>query len=471
MAKRRTSRTSEATAGSAPSGSPLIVVALIVLAFLTGLLAVYQWHELIRTMDGVQAFCSIGEGLDCAKVWNSDFAKTIHQFTGLPLAGWGLAWSFAALAAPLSIAWRAMTGGSDPAGVSATRWVGAGGAVACVVFFFVSVALGTLCLTCVTTYALVLAYAVLAFRLPASQLVSPAGLQIPAIAVLVAYVLLLYPGRSTPTSPDAAVQQAIQSAQSEGPSPQASERREPRAAAPSATKERPEPARTEPSTPLGRFLRGLPGPARRAVVDAVETYRESQPVPGDGFGDRPRTGPSDAAVRIVDFVDVGCGHCAHLFDTLDQIRRELPTAPFSVETRYFPLDGSCNAVIPRGSGDPLSARCLGAKLLLCAQGDAKYEQLKHYVFERHASLSVDGLYSWASEILGRDRAGLERCVRSEEVQTKLKEDVAYGARFNPRGTPLVVVNGREGSPLPPFLYSIILARGDTTAEGFEEIGF
>ena len=226
-----------------------------------------------------------------------------------------------------------------------------------------------------------------------------------------------------------------------------------------------------PATRLGRFLRELPGPARRAVVDALETYRAAEPVSGARFGARPITGSRDASVEIVDFVDVQCPHCAHLLETLEQIRRELSGVPFSTETRYFPLDGACNGVLPRSSGDALSVRCLAPKLLICAQDHPKYHALKHQVFERHASLTVDALYQWAGEMLGETRAALEQCVRSQETESKLAQDVSFAKRFDPKGTPLVVVNGREVPPLPPFLYAIILAGGDPKAKGFEELGF
>jgi serine/threonine-protein kinase len=444
---------------------PKAVSGLIALAFLTGLLAMYQWLELIRSIDGVEAFCAIGEGFDCTRVWGSTFAKAIHRWTSVPLAGWGLVWSVAALVSALAVGQARMEGRRSEAAVAAVRWVGAGGAVACVVFFLVSVSLGTLCLTCVTTYVLVAIYAVLAFRLPASSLLPLVGIRIPALAALAAYLLLLFPGRQTPVTSDAALEDAIQKI-----------RDEQRAGA--STSDRPQraksnpPAKPEPpATPLGRFLRELPGPARRAVVDALETYRAADPVSGARFGERPMTGPRDAPVQIVDFVDVQCPHCAHLLETLGQIRRELSGVPFSTQTRYFPLDGACNDVLPRSSGDPLSVRCLAPKLLICAQGNPKYQELKHQVFERHASLTVDALYQWAGEMLGSTRAGLERCVRSKQTEAKLAEDVSFAKRFDPRGTPLVVVNGREVPPLPPFLYAIILAGGDPKAKGFEELGF
>jgi len=473
MAKRRTSRTSESSAPESPTpGSsrvPKAATGLIALAFLTGLLAMYQWLELLRSLDGVEAFCAIGDGFDCTKVWGSTFAKSIHQWSSVPLAGWGLIWSVAALVSALALALARMDGRSEASAAGAVRWVGAGGAVACVVFFFVSLSLGTLCLTCVTTYVLVGVYAALAFRVPTASTLPVAGVRIPAFAALVAYLLLLFPGRQTPVTADASLEDAIEQVRREAAAPGAE--RSP----PPKRRETAPPAPEKPDAPasaLGRFLRELPGPARRAVVDALEAYRSAEPVMAAGrFGERPRSGPRDAPVEIVDFVDVQCPHCANLLETMDQIRRELPGVPFTTETRYFPLDGACNDVLPRGSGDPLSVRCLAPKLLICAQDHPEYETLEHRVFERHASLTPDRLYEWAGDLLGETQSALETCVKSAETEAALAKDVAFAELFNPRGTPLVVINGREAPPLPPFLYAIILARGDPKAPGFAELGF
>jgi protein-disulfide isomerase len=339
------------------------------------------------------------------------------------------------------------------------RWVGVGGLLACVLFLGVSVGLGTLCLTCLTTYVLTALYAVATFRLPSEAWLRLPGVRIPAATVAVVYLLLLYPGRATPTSSGDAVQQALQNSRKSAPAKQPT---------PSAPPPRNEPSR--PASPLARFLRELPGPARRAVVDAVQAYRSSEPVVEDRYGTRPKVGPAGAPVRIVDFVDVGCSHCAHLMETLDQIRRELPGSPFTVETRYFPLDGACNAVIPGGSGDPLSTRCLGAKLLLCGQDNAGYDALKHRIFENHARLTPADLYRWSTELLGEERGALDACVNDSKTEKKLAADVDFAKNFNPRGTPIVVINGREAAPLPPFLYAIILAQGDPKASGFQELG-
>ncbi len=468
MAKARAHRDTRPVDGSKSGVSPGWTVALVALAFATGALAMVQWLELIRSLDGAEVVCDISGAIGCSRVWHSDFAKSIHRLTFVPLAGWGLMWSLAAFASSLGLVYQGLARKPTSSGVAAVRWVAAAGVGACIVFLGVSIALGSLCPTCAATYVLVALYAVSAFQLPAETWLDPSGLRLPVAAVAVAYALVLWPGMQTPLSANDAVRKALedQRADTEGDAAKKKNLAELRREKERIRNEKAETATTD----LGRFLTRLPGPAKRAVADALASYRTSRQVSGDSFGDRPVHGPESAPLRIVDFVDVGCTHCAHLRETLAAIRKELPDRAFSVETRFFPLDGACNSALPSAGRGGESIRCLGAKLLVCAQGDPAYEDLTDAVFEKHGKFTEQDLYAMAVSTTGRSRSDLESCVASPKTSARLAEDVEYAKLFNPRGTPVVVLNGREGEALPPFLYAMVLAEGDVEAKGFAEAG-
>lgn len=67
------------------------------------------------------------------------------------------------------------------------------------------------------------------------------------------------------------------------------------------------------------------------------------------------------------------------------------------------------------------------------------------------------------------RPELEACIASSETAAKLKEDVDYAMKYNLQGTPLVVVNGREGSPAPSFLYTLALTGADASSPAFNAL--
>ena len=57
--------------------------------------------------SGGSSFCGFGGKLDCEAVWSGAFASTVHRLTGVPIAGWGLAWSAAAFLLPLAASYAA----------------------------------------------------------------------------------------------------------------------------------------------------------------------------------------------------------------------------------------------------------------------------------------------------------------------------------------------------------------------------
>jgi hypothetical protein len=60
-------------------------------------------------------------------------------------------------------------------------------------------------------------------------------------------------------------------------------------------------------------------------------------------------------------------------------------------------------------------------------------------------------------------------VASAETADALRADVAFAAKLQPDGTPIVLVNGRVGTALPAFLYTILRARGDPESPIFAKV--
>ena len=67
----------------------------VFLGFVNALWALFQWAELLLARNGGTPFCSVDETFNCAQVWDSAFAVTVHNLTQIPLAGWGLIWGIA----------------------------------------------------------------------------------------------------------------------------------------------------------------------------------------------------------------------------------------------------------------------------------------------------------------------------------------------------------------------------------------
>lgn len=443
MAKRKKPKT------ETPSGKDPLALGLLAIAALLIGLAVLQWVELLSVLEGGTTFCSIGDTLNCEAVWNSHFAKVIHARTGVPVAGWGIVYGVAALMA----AWRRKNRRNDRAAVFSCRLVGAVGAATSIVLLVVSWQLGVFCLTCIGTYTLVLLYTGLAFRLPVkkqrkSEPVSRV-IGVPIASVVVAYLVLLIPGRSTPVEPKSHIP-----------------------AAPPAPKEmtREEIAKKAlmPMDEVGRYLAQLPPEAQQAVSNSVAEMRRSPAVDRSDYPVRHISGNPKAPVRFVDFSDIRCGHCRRLDEVMQELARSVP-GRFSLESRFFPLDATCNPEVPKEITDDTGVRCLAPRVLICLEDQPGYEPARHEMFRQQTSLTKELVYSIAVGKGGVSRPDLERCVASEATSEKLKRDIAFAAQYDIHGTPLVLVNGKQGSPVPPFLFSMVLADGDPRHPAFDAL--
>jgi serine/threonine-protein kinase len=405
--------------------------AAIVLALLNAFWALFQWNELLTARAGGDAFCALAASEACESVWDSAFATAVERWTLVPVAGWGVVWSLAALVLPLwarvRIARRRPGGAFWPA----TLLTACAGVVAVPVLFVASLASGAICSDCAITYLLVVAYAATCLRdLERPVLKQLAGgLPLAAAAALAAFLLLLYPGTRTP---GAAVKTDLM---------------------PPAPLELP-PQDDPRDQLLANLLQDLESSELQLVSQALEIYSSGSEV--SLRPPRSLIGPADASVRVVEFSDVLCGHCAHLHEMLMALRAMLPPGSLAIDPRQFPLDGNCNPNVPSKASDPV--RCIAAKAIICAEARHHAFELAGRFFENQRTLDEEKVYALAEPFVSREE--LVACIADPATEQKLRDDIDWGMECGLRGTPLVLVNGRMAPSFRPFLHAILLAGGD-----------
>jgi protein-disulfide isomerase len=436
--------------------SSLSLTGATLAAIAAALLALFQWMELVITLQGGESFCAISETLNCDAAWNSPFAKAVHAASFVPVAGWGLIWACVAIGVSLWLWLATLRGAGLENAARAARLTGLIGIGASLVLLFVSFRLGVFCPTCLVTYLTVIAFTGFAFT--AAPLSRPLlasllpALKLPALVAVASYALLIIPGQRTPREAPMHIGQsraAIHAEQPDRPAAAASDAR--------------------PQSELARYLASLPASALSAISGSLETMRRSPVVDPERYPPRHRFGPQQAAVKIVDFSDLKCSHCKRLDEVMQEIKKAVPAGSFSAESRFYPLDPSCNPQMPGEAGDRNSVRCVSAKALICLEQDAGMPKLRSQMFAEQASLDTARVYELARELVGKGQAELERCVNSPETDAKLKEDIAYASNFPISGTPIVLINGRLASGLSPFLYAIILAQGNMDDPAFADL--
>lgn len=432
-----------------------MLAAAVFFGFLNALWALFQWAELLLARQGGTPFCSVDETFNCTQVWDSAFAVMVHNGTQLPIAGWGLIWGVVATLIPLAM--LANPSLSARGGAAALRLTALGGVASVAGLGTASAVAGALCLGCIGTYVLVAIWAFVSWKASAADgfTEAPRGLALAGGVAVVSFLVLLVPGMRTPHANADALALPTPGSAAATPKPTPSTT-PPQGAKPGATTDLfdgppiGDPARDDL---LVAFMASLDGQAKQAMSDLLRDYRDTKVVP------TPKTralafGDAKAPLKIVDWTDPLCPHCAMLHATLKEIGKSVPPGLFSVESRHFPLDGVCNSGVQRKSVD--GTRCLGAKAQICLEGDPKAFEATEALFEARAE-TPEAVFAALKPFVAE--AKLKACLADAATDEKLQVDIKAGLDLNIEGTPLLLMNGKEVRPFGPLVYALVLTGG------------
>lgn len=445
MAARSQAQSAPGPGSETPSAGSL--ASLTVLGVLSALWALFLWAELVFSRTGGTPFCALGPAADCGRVWDAAFSVAVSRWTGLPIAGWGLVWGLVAFVLPLGALLRLAEARRLPGAlVSAVRVNAAAGVVVVFVMLGVSAAEKAFCVGCFATYLLVAGYAGIAlFGWQRAGLPDALkGLGLAAVATGVFFLLLLYPGLRTPRLAAQAGREAI-------------------AATPPADASAPGTGDPDRDRHLVEFVASLAPQLKQVLSDSLSIYRsapaQAPPPP------RRLLGPEAAPVRITEWTDVLCEHCADLHATLRALRANLPPGSFSVDSRQFPLDGACNPLLQPRSEE--SVRCFAARAQVCLESHERAFEFAGALFENQKAITRERVFELAGPFVSRPE--LEQCLADPATQSRLEEDIRSAAPYDPDGTPIVAVNGRRGTSFGPFLYAMVLTRGVAAHPAFANL--
>ena len=407
----------------APRTGVLAAAALLALAGLGW--SAFLWLKLADAQAGLPVNCALVSSGSCAELWDSAFARGVHLRSRLPVAGWGVLWCGVALLLPIgsgalgdprarTLAW------------SATLCTALVGLASVIGLLAVSASLRALCVDCALIYAIVGAYGVLiareALRLGPQRLAR--GALVAGVGAALGYLALLYPAARTPLVEPARLGVVA-----------------------AAGAKAPEDA-------LGELLSALGAGGRQQLANALAIHRTSEARalrPPRGL-----IGSEQAPVRLTEFADLLCSHCADLNGALAELRASVPPGSFSFEPRYFPLDGRCNRLLDPAPGPP--TRCVAAKVMICVAGRPEAPLLADQLYAEQRTLTPERVYELAAAALpGVD---LQSCVAAPKTSEQLRDDVSWAEEHKIEGTPMVLLNGKPVPALPPVLYALILAGGN-----------
>ena len=142
----------------------------------------------------------------------------------------------------------------------------------------------------------------------------------------------------------------------------------------------------------------------------------------------PSRGPSDARVRIVEFMDYGCPHCAEFAPMLDDVADKY-SSDVVVYIKHFPL-----------SGHPDSGPA--ARAAIAAQRQGKFWDMHHMLLANQGRQSRKDLFAYA-QALGLDMARFEQDFGDPAAERQVVADKQEGVAAGLTGTPALYINGRE----------------------------
>lgn len=146
------------------------------------------------------------------------------------------------------------------------------------------------------------------------------------------------------------------------------------------------------------------------------------------------TGPEDASVTLIEYLDFECEACAAYFPLVNQLEQEFPS-DLRVVRRYFPLPGHKN-------GFP------AALAVEAAAQQGKYHEMHDLLFQEQknwgeAPVPTPEVFEGYAQQLGLDMDTFKSDVASEALKDRVQRDVDSGVKLGNTGTPSFFLNGQK----------------------------
>ena len=146
------------------------------------------------------------------------------------------------------------------------------------------------------------------------------------------------------------------------------------------------------------------------------------------FAGTPSKGPKNATIRIVEFADFQCGHCARVSAVLHRLHKAYNDV-VSIHFKQFPMDRH-----------PLAH--YAARSALAAHQQAKFWAFHDLIFKHQPSLTTEKIDGFATE-LGLD---IPRFIADRDATarfTQIARDKREAIAAHLTGTPGLYINGRK----------------------------
>lgn len=151
-----------------------------------------------------------------------------------------------------------------------------------------------------------------------------------------------------------------------------------------------------------------------------------------------------AVIRVVEFSDFGCIHCArfHMND-YHQLHEEF-IAEGDVVWKYVPIT---IGGFPNGENAALAGECAGAQDRFAPMRDLLFEEREVWMAETE---DPEGRFRSYAEEVGLDVGAFDVCMQGGEAEDRLAESNRIAVSLGVRGTPTFIVQGFPVQGAPPL---------------------
>lgn len=178
-----------------------------------------------------------------------------------------------------------------------------------------------------------------------------------------------------------------------------------------------------------------PDDVRNAAQEYNSAHRFQIPI----LRDDPVLGPSSARVRLVVFSSFQCPACRAFAAVAHRLNQQYPRS-IQIVFKNYPLGKDCNSDLVR---EMQPRACAAAFAAEAANRQGGFWQYHDGIFFRSSLLGAEPELQRIARASGMDMLRWESDRRSQEIETRVKSDVAVGHLLGVNGTPAIFLDGRR----------------------------
>ena len=181
---------------------------------------------------------------------------------------------------------------------------------------------------------------------------------------------------------------------------------------------------------------GRPAGMTIRLTERARTGADAHLEQGVDAAGHPYMGAPNPKLKIVEYADYQCPHCATAHEEMRELLAKNPR-DIRIVHRHFPLDNQCNSLVQR----PFHPHaCEYAKMAACASLMGKFWQANDYLFEHGREPEPITVESLAQNV-SLDPGQLHVCLDTAGAEM-VKADIEEGLGLKVQGTPTFVVDGK-----------------------------